>query len=185
MKRLVIGLCVGVMAVFNVRLAVAQQIDNQLVQRLGSLFGPMVYDAQGKIAGKYLFGTVPRAMLNIHGIPLVLSMRSVNSGGPQNHPTRLTWYPEQVVRYSTTDCSGPPLITDSWSGLRPVVFVRDASGSLIAHIASDVPSTPQLAYSYIAPATLNCVEDWRTVPTYPLERTVNIDALYPETLTIR
>lgn len=201
MKRLVIGLCLGVMAVFNMNQAVAQEIDNQLVQRLGALLGPLVYDANGRVAGKYF--TAPSglatlsfasAVLNIEGALIHVRLFTNSANDPTGvHPTSLTW-DSGGAAFASNNCSGTPYIPMGLPGTRPLALVRDASGALTAYIgAADFPST-QEARSRLDGGG-RCVnmegsdDQGNTfgvpIKTYPLERTVILNQLYPEPLTVR
>jgi hypothetical protein len=187
MKKLLATFCVIAIGTIGAQFSVAGERDGSHAWPRTAL---TVYDATGKAAGVYDGG---KAILNIDGIPVVMSVAKVVHDDGIVESAQLKWVTGQYFTfYPTSDCSGPSLITMGPPGARPIGLYRDASGDILLTIGADGPSTTTLAQAMNddrggcvsrppgAPTTFPVpVQTWAAV------KTVNLSRLYPEPLSVR
>ncbi|MEN3292896.1 MAG: hypothetical protein V7642_2149 [Burkholderiales bacterium] len=195
MRKLLIGFGVGVTALFNMHHSSAAPADDdfreagaQLAGARGSL-GPSVYDARGKPVGRYNpFGPT---LLDVQGALIAVYPERDAEGG-QYDAGAVRWSANgAALFYAAQDCAGTPLINNTTGGppgTRPSALVRDSSGNLIAYIGAKGRSAAQSYRSWRDTQNGACTNVWGTpvpINTWALEKTVIINQLYPEPLTVK
>ncbi|MFL9962891.1 hypothetical protein PQR02_17705 [Paraburkholderia sediminicola] len=150
-----------------------------------------VFDAQGKSVGPLLAeGSAAGVVLDVNGATILVPIRRVSDSGSQITASQYKWsgkFSDDISFYSSTDCSGPPLIIgDITETLRPSVVVRQGVDATV-YIAPDTYSTNITALTYRAGSPAQCYP--RVAPSvsekgWSPESAYSLTQNYPEPLTI-
>jgi hypothetical protein len=195
MKKLLFAFGVSLTGLFNVHHSIAAPPPEDRQEtaarhgHTGSTPEPVVYDARGKPIGRYI-PSAP-ALLDIGGALIAVHTERDAEGG-QYDATALKWGTNgSALFYSAQDCAGAPLInhtTGGPAGARPVALVRDSAGNLNAYIGVKGRSSAQGYSSWRDVQNGTCTNTWGSavpINAWELEKTVTINQLYPEPLTVR
>jgi hypothetical protein len=195
MRKLLIAVGVGITCLINMHHSSAAPLDDDLREAAAQLarartsLGPGVYDAKGKPAGRYNpFGPT---LLDVEGALIAVYPERLTEGG-QYDAGAVRWSANgAALFYAAQDCAGTPLINNTTGGppgTRPVALERDSSGNLIAHVGAKGRSASQSYRSWRDTQNGVCTNVWGTpvpINTWPLEKTVIINLLYPEPLSVK
>jgi hypothetical protein len=193
MKKLLTAFGVGMTVLFNMHHAIAAPASDDAQEerdaRAKADSGMTVYDARGKPAGRYVpFGPV---VLDIGGTLIAVYPERDLEGG-QYDATLLKWSTNgAALFYAAQDCAGTPLINHTSGGppgTRPAALVRDSSGNLTAYIGVKGRSFSQGYRSWRDVQNGACTNTWGSavpINAWELEKTVIINQLYREPLTVR
>lgn len=151
---------------------------------------PLVFDAQGKFVGPLDDYGDQGVYLTISGAAtFVYIERAIVSGdgGPQTiySGTEFKWSSTNAADYSSSDCSGTPIITLT-GGVRPSLAIRRGA-EVTLYVAPATNSGPMRVASTQSGPDFHCAPSG--VPTteygWPTENTYSVTGAYPEPLTIR
>ncbi|WP_244817874.1 hypothetical protein [Caballeronia sp. Lep1P3] len=150
----------------------------------------LVYDAQGRPVAPLDDYGGQGVYLTINGaIAFAFIERTIVSGdgGPQTvySGTNFRWSGTNAVDFTSSDCSGTPIITLT-SGVRPSLAVRRGA-DVTLYVAPDTNSAPMRVASTLSGPNFQCTT--ATVPTteygWPAAITYSLTGSHPEPLTIR
>jgi hypothetical protein len=149
-----------------------------------------VFDSRGRSVGP-VFSTslATGVILNVSGANILVPIQRVSNSVGHYSASQYQWSGASPS-FPTTNCSGPPVISDISAALRPVLVVRNGADAT-AYIAPDGYTSLITLLSY-APSEGQCVAfgssptsppvfsvyGWNPGGTYPLTQN------YPEPLTI-
>ncbi|WP_248324251.1 hypothetical protein [Caballeronia sp. Sq4a] len=109
-----------------------------------------VFDSRGIVVGPLVdapFSSFSSgALITVNGANVVVPIRRMTDSGGHVSSTQYAWA-EGKPWYSTTDCSGPPVIIDTFAVLRPLEVVRRGT-DVTAYIASDTDTASVDLRSY-------------------------------------
>jgi hypothetical protein len=121
-------------------------------------------------------------VFRVQQIPVyvILEHVGVNTAGNVS-PTDLEWA-RTNVEFTSTDCSGTPLISASASSnpFRPSAVVRNGNTATL-YIAGTAPAIPQQIHSSLG---LSCAALSIVDPVYSVVTTVDLTHLHPEPLRV-
>lgn len=149
-----------------------------------------LFDAQGRLIGRVAsYGGYDGVFLTINGALVFAQITRLNNGASEYDSAKFQWLTYGPFNYSTTDCSGSPLITPG-SGPRPSIAIRtgadvtlliagdtDSSPARIVAVFDGKQCTPPPYIGHMPPST-DPVAAFTAETSYPLT------AHYPEPLTI-
>ncbi|MDR5857735.1 hypothetical protein QCE42_22870 [Caballeronia sp. LZ050] len=151
---------------------------------------PQVFDAQGKFVGPLDDYGGPGVYLTVNGAIAFVPIERVivsGDGGPQTvySATQFRWSGLNAVDFTSTDCSGTPVITVT-TGIRPTTTVR-LGNDVTLYVAPATNSAPVSIGSVRAGPTFTCTASSTPVTEYgwSTESTFSLTGAYPEPLTIR
>jgi hypothetical protein len=194
MRKLLVAFGVSITFLFSMHHSSAAPLDDlreasAQLAKAKTLLGPSIYDARGKPAGRYTpFGPT---LLDIDGALIAVYPERVTEGG-QYDADAVRWSANgAALFYAAQDCAGTPLINNTTggpAGTRPAALERDSSGNLIAYVGVKGRSASQSYRSWRDTQNGACTNVWGTpvpINTWSLEKTVIINLLYPEPLSVR
>jgi hypothetical protein len=151
---------------------------------------PLVFDAQGKFVGPLDDYGGPGVYLTVNGAIAFVPIERVivsGDGGPQTvySATQFRWSGMNVADFTSTDCSGTPVITLT-TGVRPSTTIR-LGHDVTLYVAPATNSAPIVIGSVRSGPTFTCAASGTPVTEYgwPTESTFSLTGAYPEPLTVR
>ena len=147
--------------------------------------GPEVYDAQGKYIGPLVESNFGDGVyLTINGAVTFVPINRV-SGSTTASATQFQWSGSGPAVFSSSDCSGPPILSvNSWA--RPSMAIRRGA-DVVLYVAGDAGSRPLAAGSERMPPNLDvCLPIVVDMPdSFAAQTTYPLTQAYPEPLSIR
>jgi len=150
----------------------------------------LIFDAQGKFVGLLEDYGGPGVYLMVaNAIAFVPIERVIVSGdgGPQTvySATEFRWSGTNAADYTSSDCSGAPVIT-LIGGVRPSLTIRQGT-DVTLYVAPTTNSGPIRIGSTRSGPNFNCVPSGVPSTEYgwPTESTYSLNGAHPEPLTIR
>ncbi len=151
-----------------------------------------LYDARGQVVGRLAsYQGGPGVYLSIDGAIVFAAVYWLSLPYPGTRDSaRFQWSAFAPYSYSSTDCSGSPIIPPQ-TGPRPTVAIRKGP-DVTLYIAGDTASAPKQILSVSFDGT-SCVPppgvdhmppSTAPVPAFSAETTYSLTAHYPEPLTI-
>ncbi|VXC93232.1 conserved hypothetical protein [Burkholderia sp. 8Y] len=151
---------------------------------------PEVFDAQGKFVGALDDYGGPGVYLTVNGAVAFVPIERVivsGDGGPQTvySATQFRWSGMNAVDFTSSDCSGTPVITLT-TGVRPSTTIR-LGNDVTLYVAPAINSAPVTIGSVRSGPTFTCAAASTPVTEYGwfTESTFSLTGAYPEPLTIR
>jgi hypothetical protein len=149
-----------------------------------------VFDAKGKLVGRLAeFGGADGVYLNIDGALVFASLTWLQISTENVDSARYQWSTFGPYNYTTTDCSGAPIISPG-SGPRPSIAVRSGSDVTLL-IAGDTLSSPVRIVAIFdgtnctpPPYVNHMPPSMAPVPSFAVETRYPLSARHPEPLTI-
>ncbi|SAL83914.1 hypothetical protein AWB67_06538 [Caballeronia terrestris] len=150
----------------------------------------LVFDSQGKFVGPLEDYGGPGVYLTVSGAIAFVPIERVivsGDGGPQTvySATDFRWSGTNAADYTSSDCSGTPVITLT-TGVRPSVTIRQGT-DVTLYVAPATNSGPILIGSIRSGPNFRCVPSGVPSTEYgwPTESTYSLTGAQPEPLTIR
>ncbi|MCE4574068.1 hypothetical protein [Caballeronia sp. CLC5] len=149
-----------------------------------------VFDANGTLIGRLAsYRGADGVYLDIDGAIVFAAVTWLRIDVNQSDSSKFQWSTFGPFNYSTTDCSGSPIIAPG-SGPRPSLAMRKgadvtlliagdtvSSGAVIVAVSDGVNCTPPPIIGHVPPSTA-------PVPAFSAETNYPLTAHYPEPLTI-
>ena len=150
----------------------------------------LVFDSQGKLVGPLDDYGGPGVYLTVSGAIAFVPIERVKvsgDGGPQTvySATDFRWSGTNVADYTSSDCSGTPVIT-LITGVRPSTTIR-LGNDVTLYVAPATNSAPIRIASARSGSSFTCAAASVPVTEYgwPTESTYSLTGAHPEPLTIR
>jgi hypothetical protein len=159
-----------------------QRRDNQRVLK--------VFDANGKLVGRLASDhSGDGVYLDVDGAIVFAAVTWLRIDVNDTDSSRFQWKTFGPFQYSTTDCSGSPIISP-WSGPRPSIAMRNGAEVTLL-IAGDTVSSPAQVVAVSdgttckpPPVIGHMPPSTAPVPAFTAETSYPLTAHYPEPLTI-